>query len=154
MPSGIYTRTDECKAVLSAARKLFYVNGGHHPRGMLGKSVGEGARLKISKALSGDKHYRWKGGYANKLFHNRLRKARKKGASGSHTLEEWTQLKAQYSHMCLCCKQKEPFVILTEDHVVPVSMGGTNDITNIQPLCQPCNSIKWTKIIDYRQQNA
>jgi len=39
------------------------------------------------------------------------------------------------------------------DHVLPVSKGGTSYISNIQPLCQPCNSGKKDKHIDYRPEN-
>lgn len=73
--------------------------------------------------------------------------ARKKGAQGSYTPQEWRDLCALYDHRCLCCGKEEK---LTADHVVPLSRGGDNTISNIQPLCQPCNSSKGVQTIDYR----
>lgn len=73
--------------------------------------------------------------------------ARKKGASGSFTAREWNALCDRYGNICLCCAQAKP---LTIDHVVPLSKGGCNNISNIQPLCHSCNSSKNDKIIDFR----
>lgn len=39
---------------------------------------------------------------------------------------------------------------LTPDHVVPLGKGGSNDISNIQPLCLPCNLKKHNRCTDYR----
>lgn len=71
-------------------------------------------------------------------------------AEGKFTAQEWAELKAGYSHTCLCCRRKEPEIKLTSDHVIPVARGGSNYISNIQPLCKSCNSRKGVKAIDYR----
>lgn len=80
----------------------------------------------------------------------RNRKARKKGAQGKYTAAEWRALKAQYRHTCLRCGRSEPDIKLTPDHIVPLARGGSNYITNLQPLCLECNLWKSTKIIDFR----
>ena|SRR3990167_5758608 len=103
--------------------------------------------------MSGEKHFAWKGGEATqnkrKAFSQRKRKYLLKTNIGNHTLEEWEQLKQKYNYMCLCCKRQEPEIKLTEDHITPLSKGGSNDIKNIQPLCHLCNSRKHDKQIDF-----
>lgn len=70
------------------------------------------------------------------------RKVRLRKNGGFHTKKEWEQLKALHNFTCLGCKKKEPEIRLTRDHITSVLNGGTDDITNIQPLCRSCNSKK------------
>ena len=69
------------------------------------------------------------------------------GAKGSHTTSQFNELCKFFGSMCLRCLKHEH---LTEDHVIPLSKGGSDSIENIQPLCQSCNSIKHVASTDYR----
>lgn len=75
------------------------------------------------------------------------RRALKLGNGGDYSPEEWRLLCEHFQNICLACHQSRR---LTADHVVPLSLGGKNDIGNIQPLCRTCNARKHNRIIDYR----
>lgn len=79
---------------------------------------------------------------------NRLKNAIRKKLGG-HTFGEWELLKKQHNFTCPCCKKSEPEIKLSEDHIVPLSRGGSDNIENIQPLCKHCNLVKHTNIIKY-----
>jgi 5-methylcytosine-specific restriction endonuclease McrA len=66
---------------------------------------------------------------------------------GDFSLVEWLTLCAIYANRCLCCGAVGE---LTADHIIPLSIGGSNAIANIQPLCFSCNARKSAKTIDYR----
>jgi 5-methylcytosine-specific restriction endonuclease McrA len=83
-----------------------------------------------------------------KLSNNRRRQLDKINTEGFHTEEEWTELKNMYHNACLKCGATN--VVLTRDHIVPPALGGTDWISNIQPLCRPCNSSKGQSTVDYR----
>ena len=80
---------------------------------------------------------------------HRYRK-RVKENGGTFNGEEWTAIKTRYDFTCLCCGKKEPDIKLSPDHVIPISKGGANDASNIQPLCRKCNRIKSDTSVDYR----
>lgn len=102
----------------------------------------------------GENHPQWKGGYQNKLFLNNKRRVMKLGNGGSHTLKEWEDMKESYNFICPCCLRKEPEIVLSRDHIIPLLHGGTDNIDNIQPLCRSCNSKKSTQIIKYSSDNS
>ena len=84
---------------------------------------------------------------ANARTHKR--RAAKTNAGGAYTSAQWIALCNKYDNKCLCCDKKRK---LTPDHVIPISWGGTSNISNIQPLCMPCNAHKHTGTTDFRKQ--
>ena len=83
--------------------------------------------------------------YSNLL--SRIKKQRRR-AAGTLTVEDWELVLDVYGQACLACGKDE----VTIDHVIPVSRGGPNEISNVQPLCGFCNTSKGTKTIDYRPE--
>lgn len=43
------------------------------------------------------------------------------------------------NHACKYCGATAPEAVLTVDHVIPVSLGGTDDPTNLVTACNDCN---------------
>lgn len=124
------------------------------------RQAGVGAKIAAAK---------WKGGYQAHLERTRSRKAiydkkwqkenkilvsfytkqyqrAKRGAEGSHSLEEWKSLITSYGGRCAGCSGIDK---LEADHILPISKKGTNYIWNIQPLCRSCNARKHAKVPEY-----
>ncbi len=112
-----------------------------------GKKRSKATKIKISKTITGR---RWAKRSAEQIsWQKNLWGKRKREADGNHTFGQWEELKAKYNWTCPACLKKEPEIKLTEDHIVPLSKGGSDNIENIQPLCGLCNSTKRTKTIKF-----
>ena len=78
-----------------------------------------------------------------------VRKVREIDAGGSKlNWFEWSKILKKYGAKCLCCGATG--VSLTQDHVLPISLGGKTIPENMQPLCKSCNSRKNNRFIDFR----
>lgn len=86
-------------------------------------------------------------------IHARYR-AKKRGSIGAHSGEEVKRLFGLQMGRCAVCKGKLPRKY-HKDHIVPISAGGSNWITNIQLLCPTCNCSKRAKDpIEFMQQKG
>jgi hypothetical protein len=70
------------------------------------------------------------------------RRGREHGSTSHYTWAEVMRLFiGKFNRCCAYCEQ--PIEGLPDpDHVVPLSRGGSNSITNVLPCCSPCNSDK------------
>ncbi len=89
---------------------------------------------------------------AKKLLGNGNRRARLRGAGGTHTATDLAEIFAAQGGRCAYCradlKRKNKHV----DHIVPLAKGGSNGRQNLQYLCAPCNQTKSARDpIDFAQ---
>lgn len=71
-----------------------------------------------------------------------------KVSSGKHTLNEFLELCDNHLWKCAYCRIDLDTKTVTEDHVIPLSKGGSNLISNIVPSCLSCNCKKGTKTVE------
>lgn len=80
----------------------------------------------------------------------RLSDARSARARGVHTKAQWDQLCDQHDHRCAYCGVHKSLLVggaLTKDHVIAISVGGSDCIENIAPACRSCNSAKGARVL-------
>jgi len=87
-----------------------------------------------------------------KKQNRRANKYRRKGLVilGHLTLRDLLIFFLEHDH-CQLCGSVGPLSI---DHVVPLSKGGSNSLSNLQALCCLCNSSKGSLVVDYRLEVA
>ncbi len=71
---------------------------------------------------------------------------------------------ARDNHLCLYCTREFPQHLLTRDHIVPLSRGGTDRWENVVSACRRCNQHKGNRLLEdigmelvalpYRPNNA
>jgi 5-methylcytosine-specific restriction endonuclease McrA len=74
---------------------------------------------------------------------------------GKFTAEQIDELHAKQRGKCANCRTPIGQKTYHRDHIVALSRGGSNDISNIQLLCIPCNRRKYNKCpIEFAQAHG
>ena len=96
---------------------------------------------RTHKAQRAERWRAWKKANPEKIGALRSRRrAAELGAGGSVTAAQWRAIQGAYAGRCAYCGEKP--ASLTQDHVIPLSRGGSHTPENIVPACVSCNSRK------------
>jgi len=95
--------------------------------------------LRMMRAIA-RKYYR--DNFERKRVEHDTALARRKLAEGRYTVAEWRQLLRKWQYQCAYCQRRLTRKTATADHLIALSIGGTNWIKNIVPACLPCNQRK------------
>jgi len=84
----------------------------------------------------------WRNGNRAKMAsYARKRRASKENAPKNDlTNEQWAMILDHYGHRCVYCGRK--MQRLSQDHILPLSRGGSHTLSNVVPACRKCNSKK------------
>ena len=66
----------------------------------------------------------------------------KKSERKTITEETRKNIISKHNNQCAICKNSKSDIKFEIDHIKPLASGGTNDITNLQPLCKSCHKEK------------
>lgn len=69
----------------------------------------------------------------------------------THIDSEWLEMCSFFGFVCCNCESEVIGGIPNKDHIYPISLGGSDSIRNVQPLCRNCNTSKFINVIDYRE---
>jgi hypothetical protein len=128
---------------------------------ILGSSLRRSAPTKSCGCLHTERFSNLKHGLRHTPEYNAAccakRRIRQSKTGVTWTAKAWMTLKKGYGNRCVGCWKTESELKalgrkLVPDHITPLSKGGLNHITNLQPLCHGrggCNNSKGAKYIDF-----
>jgi HNH endonuclease len=107
-------------------------------------------RSRVKNAATHDRcRKEWEAANPDKVrARNARRRARKAGAPGTHSHEDREALFEFHGWRCTHCAADLLALPSRQrhiDHVTALSNGGSDDISNLVPMCGTCNCRKWTK---------
>lgn len=70
------------------------------------------------------------------------RRAQQFNAPGTYTWADITRLWLLFDKRCAYCSNPTPLPDIQAEHVIALSCGGSNNVSNLLPSCAPCNADK------------
>jgi uncharacterized protein YdaU (DUF1376 family) len=138
-------RTDaECAAVDRVIAQFFILTDAGYTHPKVEQELEKAGAISDKRRLAASA--RW-GENAQAGRADRVREAK---AKGTHTEAEWAALLATFGFCCVKCGASGEGVELTKDHIHPIAKGGNDAISNLQPMCQKCNSSRSGDVADFR----
>lgn len=75
-------------------------------------------------------------------FHANEKNTAAKSKRKTFSMEERDYIYRKTAGHCYLCGEFVPYDLFEVEHYIPISKGGTNDMSNLFPACYCCNSIK------------
>lgn len=84
-------------------------------------------------------------------YRSKRRAVHRSAPVNDFTTGEWLILKDEFAGCCAYCGNEAP---LEQEHMQPLSRGGSNTYTNIVPACRVCNARKGTTSVEHFMAQA
>lgn len=137
----------EWRKLKPALTEFFTIEDGCWVQKRAETELSKAKALTEKKAEAGASGARSKWGASQDGGSNRSARLSAARKLATHTALEWHTLVEIFDGNCVRCGQSGPIV---KDHIVPIYKGGSDGISNLQPLCRSCNSSKGPEDIDHR----
>ena len=147
-----YKRSDHAKTVRVAwyqdnkerlAPKGRAATAAWRARNLLAVQAKAAADYQANKVAHDARTVAWAKAHPDRIAaHQRTRRAQRHAAGrNDFTPEQWTELQERQDHRCAYCGKRAKGR-LTQDHITPLSKGGSHTLSNIVAVCKSCNSKK------------
>lgn len=80
--------------------------------------------------------------HAGRVTSRQNRRCKRKGVTSRLSRYDWLSVQYKFDFACACCGVPAMLEQITLDHIIPLGEGGSNCVTNIQPLCVTCHRDK------------